>query len=243
MTPTKKRIVREESCVSQSAGSQRNTPRRRSPRLASSSKGLDSCRDINYNEAFGRIGSSSVAAQTCKDWSSRPTPSSPPILLRSKNKMQTLHATVSLRRDPLPSPDRQSVHYPGFDIHYDTYVEIKAAAARVSPNSDLSKDGPKENLAPRRKLKKVMTDTPTTSLDHMKDVGKHAASAPASASRNSYLTVATPRPYNTRSEHKSPLAFTAGQTLHTKKDTATKRRAMKEEMDEVCSDIDENVQL
>ena len=70
-------------------------------------------------------------------------------------------------------------------------------------------------------------------------------SAPASVARKSpHLAVDTPRAYNTRlAAAKSPLGLTPGRTLHNTEDNVAKRRAMKEETDEVCSDIDENIGL
>lgn len=51
--------------------------------------------------------------------------------------------------------DLQSIHYPGFDIHIDTHIEIPSTRRRdASPQSD--SDSVKENMPPRKKAKKTI---------------------------------------------------------------------------------------
>jgi len=63
------------------------------------------------------------------------------------------------RELPAP-PDRQSVHYPGFDIFLDTHIPLPRARSASIRSVELvseSKQGCKENLPPRRKAKKAAT--------------------------------------------------------------------------------------
>ena len=59
-------------------------------------------------------------------------------------------------RDIPELSDRQSVHYPGFDIHIDTHVELASTRRRVLPDLTLQTDldSTKENIAPRKRAKK-----------------------------------------------------------------------------------------
>jgi hypothetical protein len=70
--------------------------------------------------------------------------------------------TMIPRELPAP-PDRQSVHYPGFDVLLDTHIPLlRARSASVDWadfGTDLKRDkeGCKENVPPRRKAKKAAT--------------------------------------------------------------------------------------
>ena len=67
-------------------------------------------------------------------------------------------------------PDRQSLHYPGFDVLPDTHIPLLRART-ASPGSTDSgvemkrdKEGSKENLPPRRKTKKAVTTPDSVEL-------------------------------------------------------------------------------
>ena len=73
------------------------------------------------------------------------------------------------RRELPPPPDRQSVHYPGFDVLLDTHIASLCARSSSLDSADSvgadlkqEKEGCKENLPPKRKAKKVTT-APTSS--------------------------------------------------------------------------------
>ena len=72
---------------------------------------------------------------------------------------------TSVPREMPPPPDPQSVHYPGFHVHCDTHVLIISVDNDLETLSltDNDKEGQKENLAPRRKPRKVVT-APNTDL-------------------------------------------------------------------------------
>jgi hypothetical protein len=64
-----------------------------------------------------------------------------------------------------PPPDPQSVHYPGFRVLCDTHILLTPVddGLEMLSLTDNDKDGQKENLAPRRKPRKVAT-APNTDL-------------------------------------------------------------------------------
>ncbi|THH12209.1 hypothetical protein EW145_g131 [Phellinidium pouzarii] len=66
-------------------------------------------------------------------------------------------APIMIPRELPPSPNRQCFHYPGFDIHRDTHIELLSACSRASvdPSLDSDKEGFKENLPPRKKGEKI----------------------------------------------------------------------------------------
>ncbi|KAK0499844.1 hypothetical protein EDD18DRAFT_865104 [Armillaria luteobubalina] len=57
-------------------------------------------------------------------------------------------------REPIPTFPDHSIHYPGFDVYPDADIEMLPPIILPSP-SDLSKDSHKENLPPRRRVKKA----------------------------------------------------------------------------------------
>ncbi|KAF9464349.1 hypothetical protein BDZ94DRAFT_485135 [Collybia nuda] len=64
-----------------------------------------------------------------------------------------------IERELPPPPDPQSSHYPGFRVYYDTHIPLTSVDMDmddVAP-ADKDKGGQKENVAPRRKPRKVIT--------------------------------------------------------------------------------------
>ena len=144
----------------------------------------------------------------------------------------------------LPSrPDPQSCHYPGFDVHLDTHIELPSTSSRVraEPEPDLDKDTVKENLPPRKKIKKTVSlpeeGSTTGCFDDKPSDKSKAASYPSTPYHNSPLrTPGTPH------HHKSPRSivkvarqFTPGRVPDAG-GTLARKRAMEQEVDEVDSD-------
>lgn len=71
-------------------------------------------------------------------------------------------------RELPPPPDRQSSTYPGFDVYMDTHIPLLHACSTSTDSTDSGtesmedRDECKENIPPRRKVKKAMT-APTSS--------------------------------------------------------------------------------
>jgi hypothetical protein len=62
-------------------------------------------------------------------------------------------------REIPPIPDPQSIHFPGFRVHFDTQIILTSVDNGLESLSlvDNGKDGQKENIAPRRKPRKAAT--------------------------------------------------------------------------------------
>ncbi|KIM91146.1 hypothetical protein PILCRDRAFT_811644 [Piloderma croceum F 1598] len=80
------------------------------------------------------------------------------------------HLPTMIPRELPALPDRQSVHYPGFDVCSDTHIPLlrarSASVSSVEPLAELKRDKEacKENLAPRRKAKKAATAPDSSEL-------------------------------------------------------------------------------
>lgn len=88
---------------------------------------------------------------------------------------------LMIPRELPPPPDRQSVHYPGFDVLPDTHIPLlRARSISVEPTdpateSKRDKECCKENTAPRRKAKKTTTAPDASELSRaalMSPLGK-----------------------------------------------------------------------
>lgn len=238
LTPSKKRNLREER-----SSPRATAPNRRSQRLAEApivslqSAELDGGRAINRNAAFGRIGPSSVIAETCKDWSFQDSSRHHAMEVQTKEKVVRVKTVATVFREQPPSPDRKSEHYPGFDVYFDTKVRITAA----SDFKDTDKPDGRENTSPKQKVKAGYT---VASPSQLKVTGKSmvVGSTPATLMRKTPLiSTHTPRPYHAKyAAAKSPLGLSPGIIVGSKAVTAARRLALQEELDEVCSEVDEN---
>ncbi|KAM5535534.1 hypothetical protein V8D89_010871 [Ganoderma adspersum] len=148
----------------------------------------------------------------------------------------------------LTPPDRQSIHYPGFDVYQDPHIVIPVA---FSPSADLSpadKEHDKENVAPRRKSSKK-TSAPVTPSDTAwlkaellspsvkSSVKKHVPASPHPKHVHDYLT--TPKERTLRplvSPAATLVGATPGRTPLGKDERKLMRRAMEEELDDVDGD-------
>ncbi|RDX53933.1 hypothetical protein OH76DRAFT_1399101 [Lentinus brumalis] len=148
-------------------------------------------------------------------------------------------------------PDRQSIHYPGFDVYQDPYTIIpvapspRLAADEDSVSSIVDNEDDKENRAPRRKSSKKTHDPVTPSeLAWM----KAGLVSPCAILRRSAKKLGPPSPHpkhvaNFRATPRertlrpvvSPAATlvgaTPGRTPLGKEERRQMRRAMEEEMD------------
>lgn len=89
--------------------------------------------------------------QEMDDYFSRPSSSSMPPPKATPTEFSCL---------PLPPSDPQSVHYPGFRVHFDTQPDptpFDNEMEGLNLIDDQDKEGLKENTAPRRKARKATT--------------------------------------------------------------------------------------
>lgn len=151
-------------------------------------------------------------------------------------------------------PDRQSIHYPGFDVHQDPYIIIPVARAFDSSEdvesaiTTFDKECEKENLAPRRKSSKKTAEPVTPSETAWLKAGlvspfgstKSSAKKPVPASPHpkhvtDYLAnLATPRERTLRpavSPAATLVGATPGRTPLGKEERRRMRRTMEEEID------------
>lgn len=75
--------------------------------------------------------------------------------LSSNMQLSTIPSVIT--RDMPPPSDPQSIHYPGFRVHYDIHISRDVLDSESIALEEKDKDGRKENLAPRRRPHKTMT--------------------------------------------------------------------------------------
>ncbi|THH14395.1 hypothetical protein EW146_g5927 [Bondarzewia mesenterica] len=105
---------------------------------------------------------------------------------------------MTIPREMPPSVDRHSVHYPGFDIYLDTYVLLPRASGISHTEGPFSEneEGDKENIGPRRRVRKAGLDAACTDQE-AKNVEKKAGSVPRTPRGKTVLRdgrVGTPTP-------------------------------------------------
>ncbi|KAI1796230.1 hypothetical protein LXA43DRAFT_658967 [Ganoderma leucocontextum] len=149
-------------------------------------------------------------------------------------------------------PDRQSIHYPGFDIYQDPHIVLPTASSSSADLaltlSPVDKEYDKENVAPRRKSSSK-TSTPVTPSDTAwlkagllspsakSSVKKQIPASPRPKHVHDYLT--TPKERTLRpvvSPAATLVGATPGRTPLGKEERKLMRRAMEEELDDVDGD-------
>ena len=145
-------------------------------------------------------------------------------------------------------PDRQSIHYPGFDIYQDPHIVVPVASDRVSTPPSVDKDLDKENVAPRRRSSKKLA-TPVTPSERAwlkasllsptikGSVKKPVPASPHPKHVHDYLTTPKERmPRPAVSPAATLVGATPGRTPLGKEERKVMRRAMEEELDDVDGD-------
>lgn len=178
LSPAKKRILREDSLLAHP--SPVKAPSRGSlldmkPTIASPSRKLDFCHAISSpsshlaEEDLQSRLSRTTRRSTTPNVNLSPSPelqqphsgggsSSSPVETLKEETQQTETSTsvvpFLIPRELPEVSDCQSIHYPGFDVHIDTHIELPSARRRVQldPTTDL--ECTKENLPPRKRAKK-----------------------------------------------------------------------------------------
>ncbi|KAJ3923554.1 hypothetical protein F5877DRAFT_63201 [Lentinula edodes] len=142
-----------------------------------------------------------------------------------------------LSRELPPPSDPQSIHYPGFVVHQDAHITVLNPTAVESLMKDCKeRDEWKENLAPRKKMKKVVIDsvdskpmlmTPEAKKLEMEQLFK-AKSTPATPRKTAAKewqedTSPTPR--------RTGLRFQAGTPAISEEEKRQRRRMLKDEVE------------
>lgn len=149
-------------------------------------------------------------------------------------------------RGPPPVPDRQSLHYPGFDVHYDTHVSLPSGSSSledVTSNLNTDKEGMKENILIQkksRKLSTLSTDTYTAMETSRIPSSKSSPCRPTPRKVTISQVSKTPSSYRT-SNHSPKVRDTrhvAGSYSHRFYDKISGKRALELEVDDICSDDD-----
>ncbi|KAI0033332.1 hypothetical protein K488DRAFT_85014 [Vararia minispora EC-137] len=164
--PTPPAFLGEENVASgrENVGSAETTPRatRTSPRLAARRASI----------------SSSATRRTPRANSVKAT--SPPL------SREGSPLPIVISRPRAPTPNRDSEHYPGFDIHYDNHIVLERVRSPEAPSQPISRgEADKENLRPKRGRK-------TTGTGAEKDKKTIGGAATATPRRSPRLSDAQP---------------------------------------------------
>lgn len=174
---------------------------------------------------------------------------------RSAARSSTIPTMIP--RELPASPDRQSVHYPGFDVHPDKLIPLFSALSAADSSELYSeikrdKEGCKENLAPRRKAKKAVTapdGSELTIAGLLSPAGKQREVERIGKSRS---TPATPKNVKVGEQQTvTPMPRRHGPALLrdldspsrvvpniTQKERRERRRMLEDEIDEIEGDED-----
>ena len=149
---------------------------------------------------------------------------------------------------PAP-PDRQSIHYPGFDILADTYIQLPRAGSELVSSADSGseskrdKEGTKENIPPRRKARKAATAPSPLELTKMgllspagktklDRLGKPTSGTSDPSYAKAHLSP-TPRRYTNPSMYD---LGTPSRSMSTPKERLLRKRLMEDEANETGGD-------
>lgn len=154
-------------------------------------------------------------------------------------------APILIPREVPPSPNRQSVDYPGFDVYRDTHIELITTSSRfrMDDSEDLDTDFVKENIPPRIRPKKVMSAPEKIGPMPFSPKGKSklsAASFPVTPQEFYRETPATPRV--NRTPGLNACSMTPGWTPRAG-NSLSSRRALEREVDERCSEDDPSLDV
>jgi hypothetical protein len=167
------------------------------------------------------------------------------------------HSLSAILRELPPPPDLQSAHYPGFLIHQDTHIiSDRERSLSVEPESDpgsdtdVDKDGHKENVAPRRRPRKPVEPpspsdlNPTLLKKEMERHGK-ARSTPATPKKNPMSVGAregpmTPTPRRPGSGARLMLPSPGMTPVVREKERLERKRVLVVEIDEDRGEADED---
>ncbi|KAA1473474.1 hypothetical protein DENSPDRAFT_839950 [Dentipellis sp. KUC8613] len=236
-SPARKLDFRPDAPQSASAGGSRSptTPSRTS-RRTSDGRTRTSPRLAARSATKQPVQSQSPSTPRPSAASATPAPAPAPAPAASPAGPST-SAPLMIPREMPPPPDRLSIHYPGFDVYQDTHIPLlRASDIITAPEPAPGKEEEKENLPPRRRMRKAATEP--APLDGKKALdGKRARSTPRGLKERNEADEATPR----RSVR---LGAGAGTPAASAKRSAAqeRRRMMEDEVDGAGSD-EENIAL
>lgn len=140
-------------------------------------------------------------------------------------------------RELPPTSDPQSIHYPGFIVYQDPHLLIMNPVSR-EVTLELEDDEWKENVLPRRKIKKTITDpfpaksTPKQELERLFKARSTPATPRKVASKERQeVTSPTPR--------RTALCSQAGTPIITEEEKRQRRQMLRDEVEE-SGEMDED---
>ncbi|KLO19866.1 hypothetical protein SCHPADRAFT_898436 [Schizopora paradoxa] len=181
--------------------------------------------------------------------------SSPPSAKRREKSSASSDSSFSpcnVVSSSLPSPlrvpsalpswsERQSMHYPGFDVHQDSFVELLEDRARREVADEDDEDDTKENMPPKRRHKTIILEAPafakregSPSTPRRNEPSK-VSSTPRSATPKLSRGAATP------SIHLMPPPTFPRHISPEKSEIKDRKRAMEQEVDEAVASDDEDL--
>lgn len=148
-------------------------------------------------------------------------------------------APILIPRELPPSPNRQSVDYPGFDVYRDTHIVLPSTSSRMLSSSMevVDMEVTKENIPLRIKSKKTVSAPDVierTGTPPPTPKGKSKLSTPTTPLDYYRQTPATPRAHRTPGS--TSYILTPGRTPRTGRESFSSRLALEREVDEHCED-------
>ncbi|KAF8631546.1 hypothetical protein AX15_002302 [Amanita polypyramis BW_CC] len=165
----------------------------------------------------------------------------------SQSSTRNSRSPVPVPRELPPSPDPQSIHYPGFEVYRDPYIVIFPPIS--APQPEVLKDEVKENLPCRRKIRKTTSTSDkaeppqkASSLELTKREREYGTSKAAPPKKIFGMCAAVPSPGSASRRLEIASLHVTSPTSNLKSTEVVKRkRKMKimEEVDEAISDLDD----
>jgi len=163
-------------------------------------------------------------------------------LPRGRSTSPSLPSPLRVPRDLPACSDRQSTHYPGFDVHRDAFIELTSTRSQSSDeDADAEEDDMKENVAPKRRPRNMILGAPAfmklegVSATPRRSEQLKASFTPRSATPKLSRSAATPKV-----NLMPPPSFTPNRSPD-KSEIIDRKRAMEQEVDEAAASDDEGV--
>lgn len=256
LSPTKRRILRQEGILNNSGPRTRSKQSKKTydyDKITYSPENINAHASIGYNYSHSHSMGSDLfqqAQQTLDEgFRTKSTPSRPPYKasprLPSKDYEMSYYDTSSLStpRGPPPVPDRQSIHYPGFDVYYDPHASLPSRTSRLATilrSLDLDKEGTKENIKAERKSKKSASSSVATGgLPERYCLPSPRSSPLRSTPHRVSATRISKTPGPQRTYYTSPRVLQDAKRLGVRYgpcDRLSGKQALELEVNEVCSD-------
>lgn len=153
-------------------------------------------------------------------------------------------APIMVPRELPPRQDPQSPHYPGFEIYYDTHIELPSTSSRYIPevDMDIDRQAIKENVPPRKRTAKLLftpmdIDPVITPREKTSTKQKRTSSPKTLCLDSPPDTPVAPRMRMVQQSYgKVRLNFNPGHIPPRRADRLTQKMALEQEVDEDACD-------